>query len=180
MRAIVVPYNPDWPNEFAGESKAIAAAFGDIRIAIHHIGSTSIPGMHAKPIIDMLAVVSSIDAVNARNEFFISLGYEPLGEFGIPGRRYFRKNNPAGVRTHQIHAFQIGSPQIKRHLAFRDFLCTHPAEAAEYAALKRRLAEEHPDDIEAYMDGKDGFIKEMDGKAATWRADETPKRNVRE
>jgi GrpB-like predicted nucleotidyltransferase (UPF0157 family) len=166
---IVVPYNPAWPEEFARECGSIAAAFGEIHITIHHIGSTSVPGMHAKPVIDILAVVASIDAVDAKNAHFTTLGYEPLGEFGIPGRRYFRKNNPAGDRTHQIHAFQRGSQQIERHLAFRDFLRAHPAEADQYAALKRRLAEEHPDDIEAYMDGKDGFIRDIDAKAAAWR-----------
>ncbi|HMD54213.1 MAG TPA: GrpB family protein, partial [Phycisphaerae bacterium] len=100
-----------------------------------------------------------------------ALGYIAMGEYGIPGRRYFRKDDAAGNRTHQIHTFQTGSPQIERHLAFRDFMSTHGEYANQYAALKRRLAEQHPDDIEAYMDGKDEFIKQMDIKAAAWRAE---------
>jgi GrpB-like predicted nucleotidyltransferase (UPF0157 family) len=99
-----------------------------------------------------------------------SLGYESLGEFGIPGRRYFRRDNAAGERTHQVHAFQGGSPQIPRHVAFRDFLRAHAEVAQQYSDLKRRLAAAHPTDIEAYMDGKDGFIKEMETRALAWVA----------
>ena len=95
-----------------------------------------------------------------------ALGYAALGEFGIPGRRYFRRNNASGDRTHQIHAFENGSPQIKRHLAFRDFMIDNPNVAQEYGDLKRTLAAKHPDDIEAYMDGKGEFIKEIDRRAA--------------
>lgn len=92
-----------------------------------------------------------------------------MGEFGIPGRRYFRKNNQAGIRSHQIHAFESGSAQIERHLAFRDFLITYPEEAQKYSALKIKLAEKYPQNINGYMDGKDDFIKETDCKATQWR-----------
>jgi GrpB-like predicted nucleotidyltransferase (UPF0157 family) len=112
--------------------------------------------------------VTDIAAVDQRTTQMQSLGYEGLGEFGIPTRRYFRRNNPAGDRTHQVHAFQTGSPHIPRHLAFRDFLRTHPAEAIQYSDLKRKLAEMHPDDIEAYMDGKNPFIKQMEAIALAW------------
>ena len=171
QRVIVVPYDPAWPKEFARESATIARALGDLHLVIHHIGSTAIPGIYAKPIIDMLAVLSSITDVDERNAQLQALGYIAMGEYGIPGRRYFRKDDAAGNRTHQIHTFQTGSPQIERHLAFRDFMSTHGEYANQYAALKRRLAEQHPDDIEAYMDGKDEFIKQMDIKAAAWRAE---------
>jgi GrpB-like predicted nucleotidyltransferase (UPF0157 family) len=139
-------------------------------LEIQHIGSTAIPGIYAKPVIDMLAVVVDIAAMDGRNAQMRSLGYEPKGEFGIPGRRYFYRNNPAGIRTHQIHAFAKGSPHIARHLAFRDFLRAHPKIALEYSELKRRLADAHPNDIEAYMDGKDAFIKETEAKALAWLA----------
>jgi GrpB-like predicted nucleotidyltransferase (UPF0157 family) len=170
MRVFVVPYDPKWPEEFARESPAVAVALGDLLLAIHHIGSTAIPGIHAKPIIDMLAVVRAIEAVDRRNVELQALGYEAMGEFGIPGRRYFRKNDAAGNRTHQIHTFQAGSPQIERHLAFRDFLRAHGEFADQYVALKRRLADLHPTDVEAYASGKDEFIKEMLARAAIWRA----------
>jgi GrpB-like predicted nucleotidyltransferase (UPF0157 family) len=165
----VAPYNPTWPTEFARESASIAAALGDLHVAIHHIGSTSIPGMDAKPIIDIIAVVTNIDEVDGRNAHLQALGYVPMGEFGIPARRFFRKDNSAGHRTHHIHAFQRGSPQIDRHLAFRDFMIAHPDYAQQYATLKRRLAAAYPTDIEAYMDGKDEFIQQIDAQAAIWR-----------
>ncbi len=169
MRVFLVPYDPKWPEEFARESPAVARALGDLFLAIHHIGSTAIPRIHAKPIIDMLAVVSAIDEVDRRNAELQALGYEAMGEYGIPGRRYFRKDDAGSNRTHQIHVFQTGSPQIERHLTFRDFMRAHAEFADQYAALKRRLAERHPSDIAAYSTGKDEFIKEMDAKAAAWR-----------
>jgi hypothetical protein len=98
------------------------------------------------------------------------MGYEALGEFGIVGRRYFRKDNRAGERTHQIHAFQVGSPQIARHLAFRDLLRVHPDYASDYDALKQQLAEAHSNDISSYTDGKDSFIRDIDTRAASWLA----------
>jgi GrpB-like predicted nucleotidyltransferase (UPF0157 family) len=143
---------------------------GSNLMEIHHIGSTAIPGIHAKPIIDMLAVASDLATVDAGTAQMESLGYEVMGEFGIAGRRYFRRDNTAGERTHQVHTFQRGSPHIQRHLAFRDFLRAHMAIADQYAELKQRLAGAHPTDMEAYMDGKDGFVKEMEARALSWVA----------
>lgn len=162
----VLPHNPNWQAVFEDESKLIASALGENVLAIHHIGSTSIPGIYAKPVIDILVEVKNINDVDARSSAMESLGYEVLGEFGITGRRYFRKDNGEGIRIHQIHTFESGSDQAARHLAFRDYLIAHPEEALEYSDLKRRLAAEHANDPEAYMDGKDGFIKNIDRRAA--------------
>jgi GrpB-like predicted nucleotidyltransferase (UPF0157 family) len=170
MRVVVLPHDPAWALAFTQASAEVAGALADNLLEIQHIGSTAIPGIYAKPVIDMLAVVVDIAAVDGRNAQMRSLGYEPKGEFGIPGRRYFYRNNPAGIRTHQIHAFAKGSPHIARHLAFRDFLRAHPNIALEYSELKRRLADAHSNDIEAYMDGKDAFIKETEAKALAWLA----------
>jgi putative acetyltransferase len=170
QRVLLVPHDPGWAEAFASESSAIVEAMSDVLVAVHHIGSTTIPGIHAKPIIDMLAVVRDLSLLDERTPRLETLGYEALGEFGIVGRRYFRKDDRDGNRTHQIHAFAIGSPQIERHLTFRDFMRAHPAHAQQYDALKRRLAERHPDDIASYTDGKDEFIVEMDALAAAWRA----------
>jgi len=169
-RIVVVPYDPQWVQEFALASREIAAALGENLIEIHHIGSTSIPEIHAKPVIDMLAVVADIAAVDARSEPMMALGYQVRGEFGIAGRRYFPRDNADGARTHQIHAFQSGSPHISRHLAFRDFMRAHGEIAQQYSDLKRTLAAAHPDDLNAYMDGKDAFIQEMEARALAWVA----------
>ena len=169
----VVPHNPNWQNEFQMEAKQITSAMGEMLVAIHHIGSTAIPGIYAKPVIDMLVEVRDITEVEARSSAMELIGYEVMGEFGIPGRRYFRKENQAGIRTHQVHTFELGSAQITRHLAFRDFKIAHPEEAQKYSELKRKLAAENPQNMDGYIDGKDGFIKEIDRRAAQWLASQT-------
>ncbi len=136
---------------------------------IHHIGSTSIDTIYAKPIIDMLAEVKDIEKVAPLNAAIEALGYVSMGELGIPGRRFFRKDNHAGIRTHHLHVFEVGSPQIDRHLVFRDYLRCHVEAAQIYSELKQKLAQQYPIDIENYMDGKAEFIKETDKKAAEWR-----------
>ena len=169
QRVFIVPHEPRWAEQFAEEAAAVGRAMGEALIAIHHIGSTAIPGICAKPIIDLLAVVSDLDQLDVQNPHMHELGYEVMGEFGIAGRRYFRKDDASGNRTHQIHAFLTGSPQIARHVNFRDFLRAHREYADQYDALKQHLASLYPSDIAAYTDGKDEFIKEMDAKAAVWR-----------
>lgn len=164
----VVQPDPKWREAFEVESKRLADTLGENIIAIHHIGSTAIPNIYAKPIIDLLVEVKDLIKIDEQNAAMQLLGYQIMGEFGIPGRRFFRKENSDGIRTHHIHIFEVGSPQIKRHLAFRDYLIAHPEDAQQYSDLKRKLAQEYPTDIEGYMDGKDGFIKEIDRKAAQW------------
>jgi len=168
MKVEVVPHNPKWHDAFEAESKRIAQALGDNIATIHHIGSTAIPTIHAKPIIDFLVEVKDINKVDEQSNSLEKLGYEAMGEFGIPGRRYFRKNNADGIRTYQIHTFAAGSSEIERHLAFRDYMNTHPEDAQKYSNLKQELAEKYADDYERYMDGKDAFIKEMEKRALQW------------
>lgn len=148
----------------------VAQALRSTVAAVHHIGSTAISAIFAKPIIDLLVEVADIDDVDADNPAMVALGYEALGEYGIPGRRYFRKGDEAGVRTHHVHTFVAGSPEVERHLAFRDFMLEHPVWARQYSDLKRQLVKAHRDDVARYIDGKEAFIREVDGKAAAWRA----------
>lgn len=165
---IVVPHDPTWSRKFAAEARIIGAAMGPAVIAIHHIGSTAIPDIFAKPIIDMLVEATSLDGVDERTESMEAVGYEAKGEFGISGRRYFRKNNEAGVREYHIHAFVADSDEVTRHLAFRDYLRSHAVTAQEYSQLKRKLAEQYPSDREAYTKGKDPFIKATQEVALAW------------
>ena len=182
MNVVVVPHDPDWFAKFSRESIAVLRALGDTVLAVHHVGSTSIAGVHAKPIVDMLGEVRQLGSVDACNEAMADLGYEAMGECGIPGRRYFRKNNALGEREFNVHIFAAGSAAIERHLAFRDFLIAHDDLAAEYSELKRRLARQHPDSIDLYMDGKDAFVKELERQAVAWRrsAQLSPAREVNE
>lgn len=165
---VVVPYREAWPAEFEASARQVADAFGTRLVEIHHIGSTAIPGIHAKPVIDMLAVVDDVGRLDEMNPRMVALGYEAMGEFGIPGRRYFRRDDAGGNRTHQVHAFRAGSDDVVRHLAFRDYLRAHRESAEAYDALKRSLTST-PTDIEAYMDGKDPFIKAVQARALAWR-----------
>lgn len=164
----VVPHNANWHSAFEDESQQVAVALGKNLVAIYHIGSTAIATIHAKPIIDMLIAVEDITEVDQRNASMQALGYEVMGEFGIAGRRFFRKDNQVGIRTHHIHTFEVGSTQINRHLAFRDYMRSHPEDAQRYSELKQSLAKQYPDNIEGYMDGKSEFIKEIDKKAQLW------------
>jgi GrpB-like predicted nucleotidyltransferase (UPF0157 family) len=168
MRIHVVASNPDWPAKWEHEAHQITRALGEIVVGIHHIGSTAIPGMYAKPIIDILLEVVDIVRLDSLVTGMASLGYECLGEYGIRGRRYFRKDNSSGTRTHQVHAFQHGDRHIHRHLAFRDYLIAHADVANAYSDLKRELAAKHPEDAEAYMDGKEPFINAHQAKALAW------------
>jgi GrpB-like predicted nucleotidyltransferase (UPF0157 family) len=170
MKVEVVPPDPAWQEEFQKESQQLAWVMGENIIAIHHIGSTAIPGIYAKPVIDFLIEVKSIAKMDEQNAAMTTIGYEAMGEFGLPGRRYFRKNRSPEIRTHNVHIYEVGSPEITRHLAFRDYMIAHPDDAQQYSELKRQLAKHYPHDIEGYMDGKDEFVKTMEKKALIWRA----------
>jgi GrpB-like predicted nucleotidyltransferase (UPF0157 family) len=166
-RVEVVAHDPRWPGLFRQEAEELQDIFGGLIVAIHHIGSTSVPGLSAKPVIDVLPVVRSIEAVDGFHAEMERRGYTVWGEYGLPGRRFFTKGGAVN-RTHNIHFFQRGDAAIQRHLAFRDYLTAHAAEAEAYAELKRALARQFPTDIEGYMDGKDAFIQEMQARALAW------------
>jgi GrpB-like predicted nucleotidyltransferase (UPF0157 family) len=166
----VEPHREFWSLDFEIEAAKVKVALGSALNTLHHVGSTSIPGIYAKPVIDMIADVTSLGEVDQRVQEMQALGYESQGELGIPGRRFFPKNDASGMRTHQVHAFVHGSPHIERHLAFRDYLIAHPKTAQAYSELKRRLVQTCNGDFEAYMDGKDAFIKNAEVDALSWYA----------
>lgn len=167
MKVEVVTYNNNWPLLFAREAKRIIDILDIELVAIYHIGSTAVENLNAKPIIDIMPVVKDIAKIDRYNQEFIALGYEPKGEFGIIGRRYFRKGQK--IRTHHIHIFEnSNTSDIERHLAVRDYLSAHPTDALAYGQLKSELAILYPDDIEAYCEGKDEFVKTLEKKAIVW------------
>lgn len=166
---VVVPHDPEWARKFESEAAAIRAALSVAALAIHHVGSTAVPGMHAKPIVDILVEAVSVEAVDERTPALEALGYEARGEYGIPGRRYFRKDDARGVRRFHVHAFAAGAEEAMRHLAFRDYLRAHPEAAREYSRLKRELARRYPADSRAYRDGKDPFVEATLRAALAWR-----------
>ncbi|MDM8519471.1 GrpB family protein [Anaerolineales bacterium HSG6] len=164
----VVPYDPNWVQLFDQEAKRLSTILGDEIIAIHHIGSTAIPGIYAKPILDFLIEVRNIGIINQFNEPLAQCGYEAKGEFGLPGRRFFSKG-AGSERTHHVHIFQANNPEYERHLAFRDYLLSHPDVACQYSRLKQELAERFPRDSVGYTSAKDDFIRAIEQKARTWR-----------
>jgi GrpB-like predicted nucleotidyltransferase (UPF0157 family) len=169
MTLVVVAPNPAWRDHFRLEAERLRAALGSLVADVHHIGSTAIDGIVAKPVVDMLLVVHALARLDAQSPQLVQLGYEVKGEFGIPTRRYFRKDSPPGVRTFQLHAYEVHSAHVERHVAFRDYMNAHPDAAQAYGLLKARLAAAHAHDANAYMDGKDAFIKAHEQTALAWR-----------
>lgn len=162
----VYSYDEKWKQMFKEEAAKLQIIFGNEIVDIHHIGSTSVPGLKAKPIIDIMPVVRDINSVDNYNISMQEIGYEPKGENGIPKRRYFQKGGEN--RTHHVHIYQTGSYEIKRHLAFRDYLRLHTDDMKKYADLKEELAQKFPYDIESYINGKNCLVKEIERKSLNW------------
>lgn len=158
----VVPYNPAWPDMFEKEAARIHQALGDNCINVHHIGSTSVPGLAAKPIIDMIPVVRDILQVDQVEREIQTLGYTARREAGMLFRRFFYKDNMP--RTHNVHIFEQGNAEIERHLMFRDWMRTHADDRQKYQELKQQLAEKFKYDIDSYCFGKDHFVAGIDTK----------------
>src|SRR5262245_31660343 len=152
-RIELCPYDANWPGKAAEEFDRLRSVLGENLIRDEHIGSTSIPGLAAKPIIDLLPIVRNLALVDELRAGLESLGYEWRGEFGIPGRRLCLRDCPStGERLANVHVFEIDSPQIARHLALRDYLRAHPSERIEYEAVKRRAVEVCGTNVHQYND----------------------------
>jgi GrpB-like predicted nucleotidyltransferase (UPF0157 family) len=163
---VTVPYDPAWPEAFAREAATLRAALGDVLVRVHHIGSTAVPGLDAKPVIDICVEVTSLDALDARDDAMRGVGYEPRGEFGIPGRRYYPKGGDD--RSHHVHAFVEGDSHVAEHLAFRDYLRAHREISHAYAAVKAEASARHRHDPEGYQAHKHAFISRTLAGALAW------------
>lgn len=163
-RVELFPHDPNWARLYQEEAGKLANLLYSEMIAIHHMGSTAIPAIFAKPIIDILVVVKNIDRIDQYNDQMTTLGYLARGEHGIPGRRYFSKDSQ-GTRTHHVHIYQAGNPEIERHLQFRDHLITHPGDAQAYSQLKVELANIFPQDVDKYTEAKTDFIQSINEKS---------------
>ena len=141
----------------------------DEAVGVEHIGSTAVPGLAAKPVIDLMAGVRELPLRRREISALARYGYEFRGEAGVPDRAFFRKFT-SGVRTHHLHVTVFGSEFWREHLLFRDYLRTHPGEARRYETLKRELAKTHLADRELYTAGKSGLILGLLARARAWRA----------
>lgn len=168
MRKIeVVPHNTEWPALFEEEKKALLDLDIPTVQRIHHIGSTAVDDLAAKPIIDILMEVDSLESLDQNQKKIEELGYESMGEFGIEGRRYYRKGKE--LRTHQIHAFLVSDPHSLRHIAFRDYLRSNQDIKKEYEALKLVVASKCENNIDRYCEGKNDFIQMHEKLAVEWK-----------
>jgi GrpB-like predicted nucleotidyltransferase (UPF0157 family) len=160
------PHDPRWADDAKRESAALATAIGIALRTVHHVGSTAIPDIHAKPVLDLMPVVASLDELDARQSAIELTGYEWWGEFGLPGRRYCTRTDPvSGRRLVQLHCYAEGSSEIVRHLAFRDYLRLRPDIARSYEREKMRCRDLHPDDTHAYSDCKTDWIRAIEAEA---------------
>jgi len=163
----LVPHNPEWSQLADEEAKLILENLSIPIIGIYHIGSTSVPGIKAKPIIDFVMEVKDLEDVIQSITVLEGLGYISKGEYGIPGRQFFTKDSH-GERSHHLHVFQTGHPDIERHLVFRDFLRANPEAAREYEKIKEKLAKRFPKASGSYTEAKSDFILSMDEVARYW------------
>lgn len=155
----VVEYDPTWPATFETLATPVRRALGSLAVGIEHVGSTAVPGLCAKPVIDMSVVVGSAADLPGAITRLTSLGYVHRGDLGVQGREAFAP--PPGLATHHLYVCPRGSLGLRNHLAVRDALRSDPELAAVYGALKRDLAERHPRDVDRYVDGKTAFLLEI-------------------
>jgi len=166
---VVVPYDTAWPERYQRERDLILDAIGAQLVRIEHIGSTAVPGLGAKPVIDIIASLPTLQDHRQCVGPLRSLGYQHRGEAGIPGRQFFRKIDPdTGRRTCHLHLVAEADPFFDEHVLFRDFLHAHPAVADEYDRLKRTLATRFGNDRESYTNAKASFISTVLGNAGRW------------
>lgn len=166
-RVEVVPYDTRWPDYYANEARRIQQVLGSHLREIYHIGSTAIPGMSAKPVIDIILICENLDNIDAITARLNSLNYYNIRRHVIPHRSYFTRRQDEDISYH-LHIRERGDPQINRHINFRDYVISHPDDARAYEKLKLKLAEQFVNDINSYVFGKDRLVQEIDARAKRW------------
>jgi GrpB-like predicted nucleotidyltransferase (UPF0157 family) len=163
----IVEPDPAWPDQARVELERLAAALGPVAVRLEHVGSTAVPGLAAKQIVDLQLSVASLEPFAAYGDPLARLGYRFAPDAEMPDFLFFGRP-PVRPRTHHLHVCEAGSEHERRHLAVRDFLRAHPEEAARYEALKRAVAARHPRDRLGYMAGKDRYVAELEARALRW------------
>jgi GrpB-like predicted nucleotidyltransferase (UPF0157 family) len=162
---IIVDYDPRWPLLFEEIRGSVVAALGDIVVAVEHVGSTAVPGLAAKSIIDLDVVVSSVAEIPKAIRRLSGLGYIHQGDLGIAGREAF---TPLAHRPrHHLYVCSVDGEELRRHRLFRDYLLAHPDVAAAYGELKKAFALRFSDDRAAYVGAKSAFVADVLRRAAS-------------
>jgi|HubBroStandDraft_4_1064222.scaffolds.fasta_scaffold37829_2 GrpB-like predicted nucleotidyltransferase (UPF0157 family) len=163
------PHSQEWTRLAEIERGRLSDVLRTNLVAVHHIGSTAIPGICAKPVVDLIPEVLSLSRLDDERQQVCSLGYQWWGEHGLTGRRYCTLDDRGtGKRRVQLHCFVRGDAHIERHLAFRDYLRAHPEIAGEYEAVKIHARDLHPNDSSAYADEKSTWVSTIELLALEW------------
>ena len=157
---VVLPYDEKWKQDFTSIKSELLQSLGDIAISVEHVGSTSVEGLAAKPIIDIDVVVKK-EQINDAILALANIGYIHEGDLGIPGREAFKYFGKEHLQRHHLYVCADDSLELKRHLAFRDYLRTHPDAVDEYSKIKIKAANLYPDDIDKYMEYKAPVIEKI-------------------
>jgi len=157
---IVVPYDPGWVQAFEQIRCELEQALGGLALAIEHVGSTAVPGLSAKPIIDIDVVIEK-EMFNKVEELLNTIGYDHEGDLGIEGREVFTYRDKPHLMEHHLYVCDKGADELKRHLALRDFLRGNQEYREKYGRIKIEMAEKYPHDIDSYIDGKQPVILEI-------------------
>ena len=157
---IVLPYDEKWAQAFLDIKSELDAALGGLAISVEHVGSTSVPGLAAKPIIDIDVVVHRTDMV-AAIQALATIGYEHEGNGGIEGREMFKYSGKEHLMDHHLYVCPEDSRELKRHVLFRDYLRSHPDAVQAYSQVKKEAAELYPHDIDGYINHKGTVIEKI-------------------
>lgn len=158
-------HDPRWARQFGSLRARFLSVLGGHDVDIQHVGSTSVPGLAAKPILDIDVIVPKGTALPPVLAALCALGYEHVGDLGVPGRESLREIVPGNLPRHHLYVCREGALSLRNHLLLRDYLRAHPEAVLTYAALKRELAASFPDEIDAYCRGKSAFITEILGRS---------------
>ncbi|MBR3743250.1 MAG: GrpB family protein [Clostridia bacterium] len=156
---VVLPYDEQWKQDFLMIKDELITALGQLAMRIDHVGSTSVEGLSAKPIIDIDVVIKDYTVLEEVVSALGVIGYRHEGNLGITGREAFKYDGKEHLRKHHLYVCPEDSPELKRHIAFRDYLRTHPDAVREYSRIKEEGAKRYPYDIERYIEHKSPFIE---------------------
>ena len=162
---VVLPYDEAWKKDFEEIKAELMAVLDGLVLSVEHVGSTSVPGLAAKPIIDIDVVIEDTDCFEKVKTALETIGYQHEGDLGIPGREAFKYDGKEHLRKHHLYVCAKDSDELKRHLSFRDYLRTHPEAVKEYGRIKEEGARLYPNDIDSYIEYKAPFIQDCVNKA---------------